>query len=148
MVPRGAAGRRPAEPRVISAFSFFSAFSPRDSLPQKLTNLSWISSTTAVFPTSTRKASRYSSPGTSTAVSRTALTRRQANSMPGKLFVWIDRHLDAARSGPLYLKQEPIAQLVIASIRYNAEQLPHYELHAFWVMANHVPPAGAAASKS
>ena len=62
---------------------------------------------------------------------------------PGKLnagqaFVWIDRHLDAARSGPLYLKQEPIAQLVIASIRYNAEQLQHYELHAFVVMANHV----------
>jgi REP element-mobilizing transposase RayT len=62
---------------------------------------------------------------------------------PGKLnagqaFVWIDRHLDAARSGPLYLKQEPIAQLVIASIRYNAEQLQQYELHAFVVMANHV----------
>ena len=62
---------------------------------------------------------------------------------PGKLnagqpFDWIDRHLDAARSGPLYLKQEPIAQLVIASIRYNAEQLQHYELHAFVVMANHV----------
>ena len=62
---------------------------------------------------------------------------------PGKLnagqaFVWIDRHLDAARGGPLYLKQEPIARLVIASIRYNAEQLQHYELHAFVVMANHV----------
>jgi len=56
----------------------------------------------------------------------------------GQVFVWIDRHLDAARSGPLYLKQEPIAQLVIASIRYNAEQLQHYELHAFVVMANHV----------
>ena len=27
---------------------------------------------------------------------------------------------------------------MIASIRYNAEQLQHYELHAFVVMANHV----------
>ncbi len=50
----------------------------------------------------------------------------------------MDRYLDSARSGPLYLKQGPVAQLVIGSIRYNAEQLQRYELHAFVVMANHV----------
>jgi REP element-mobilizing transposase RayT len=62
---------------------------------------------------------------------------------PGKLnagqaFVWIDRYLDSTRDGPLYLRQEPIAQLVVGAIRYGAEQLQHYDLHAFVVMANHV----------
>ncbi|MGB9456895.1 MAG: transposase [Bryobacteraceae bacterium] len=50
----------------------------------------------------------------------------------------MDRYLDAARSGPLFLKQEPVAQLVVGSIRHCAEQLRYYDLHAFVVMANHV----------
>jgi len=61
---------------------------------------------------------------------------------PGKLaggeaFVWMDRHLDRAGSGPMYLRQPAIAQLVVDSIR-RGEQLDHYELYAFVVMANHV----------
>jgi hypothetical protein len=61
---------------------------------------------------------------------------------PGKLaggqaFVWMDRHLDSARAGPMYLRQPAIAQLVVESIR-KGEQLDHYELYAFVIMANHV----------
>jgi len=56
----------------------------------------------------------------------------------GQAFVWLDRYLDSARDGPLYLKQEPIAQLVMDSIRHCDEQLSYYDLHAFVVMANHV----------
>jgi hypothetical protein len=43
--------------------------------------------------------------------------------------MWMDRYLDAARGGPLYLRQEAIAALVEASIHFGAEQL-HYDLHA------------------
>ena len=50
----------------------------------------------------------------------------------------MDRYLDAARAGPLYLKQVPIAQLVVDSIRYGAQPLPYYDLQAFVVRANHV----------
>ena len=47
----------------------------------------------------------------------------------------MDRHLDNARAGPMYLRQPEIAQLVVKSIR-KGEQLGHYELYAFVVMAN------------
>jgi REP element-mobilizing transposase RayT len=56
----------------------------------------------------------------------------------GQAFVWRDRYLDTTCSGPLYLKQEPVAQVVVGSIRHGAEQLQYYDLHAFVVMANHV----------
>jgi hypothetical protein len=45
----------------------------------------------------------------------------------GQAFVWMDRHLDRTGAGPMYLRQPAIVQ-----------QLDHYELHAFVVMANHV----------
>jgi len=50
----------------------------------------------------------------------------------------MDRYLDSARAGPLYLKQVPIAQLVVDSIHYSAQHLQHYDFEAFVVMANHV----------
>src|ERR1039457_2164997 len=56
----------------------------------------------------------------------------------GPAFVWMDRYLDSARGGPLYLKQQPIAQLVVDSIHYGAQHLRYYELEAFVVRANHV----------
>jgi putative transposase len=56
----------------------------------------------------------------------------------GQAFVWMDRYLDSARGGPLYLKQRPIAQLVVDSIHFGAQHLQYYELEAFVVMANHV----------
>src|SRR6266700_735197 len=65
----------------------------------------------------------------------------------GRAFVWMDRYLDSARVGPLYLKQQAIAQLVVDSIRYGAQHLQYYDLQAFVVMANHVTPASAAARK-
>jgi REP element-mobilizing transposase RayT len=49
----------------------------------------------------------------------------------------MDRHLDGASAGPMYLRQPAIAQLVMESIR-SGERLDHYELHAFVVKANHV----------
>jgi REP element-mobilizing transposase RayT len=56
----------------------------------------------------------------------------------GQAFVWMDRYLDTAQGGPLYLKQEPIARLVVNSIHYGYQQLKYYDLHAYVVMANHV----------
>jgi REP element-mobilizing transposase RayT len=51
--------------------------------------------------------------------------------------VWIDRHLDTARRGPLYLAREPIAQIVAASLQRGIS-LGHYDLRAYVIMANHV----------
>jgi putative transposase len=55
----------------------------------------------------------------------------------GKAFVWMDRYLDTTRQGPLYLRQEAIARIVLASLRRGVE-LGHYELRAWAIMANHV----------
>jgi len=45
----------------------------------------------------------------------------------------MDRLLDSARSGPMFLRQPAVAQIVLEEIR-----LPQYELHAFAIMPNHV----------
>ncbi|MGI8745677.1 MAG: transposase, partial [Bryobacteraceae bacterium] len=50
----------------------------------------------------------------------------------------MDRILDNARTGPLYLRRPEIANLVVESILYHQQGLNHYELHAYVVMANHV----------
>ena len=50
----------------------------------------------------------------------------------------MDRHLDTTQTGPLYLKQERIAELVVTAIHSGAEELGHYNLEAYVVMANHV----------
>jgi putative transposase len=57
--------------------------------------------------------------------------------LSGQAFASVDHHLDAAPSGPVYLRQEAVAQIVVDSIRQGAE-LGHYILHAFVVMPNHV----------
>jgi putative transposase len=49
----------------------------------------------------------------------------------------MDRYLDEARCGPMFLAQEEIAQVVMDSLRKGAE-LGHYELGPFVIMANHV----------
>lgn len=56
----------------------------------------------------------------------------------GAAFVVVDRLLDEARTGPFYLRQPEIADMVVEAIQYSAERLGHYDLHAFVVMANHV----------
>jgi putative transposase len=60
------------------------------------------------------------------------------NRNAGQAFVWMDRRLDAARSGPTFLSEEAIARIVTESIRYGDERLKYYDLHAFVVMPNHV----------
>jgi REP element-mobilizing transposase RayT len=55
----------------------------------------------------------------------------------GEAFAWVDRFLDAASSGPLHLRSEAIATLVIESL-FSGEKLAHYTLGPFVVMANHV----------
>ena len=55
----------------------------------------------------------------------------------GQAFGWMDRYLDMARSGPMYLCQEAIAGMVVSSLR-RGQELGHYDLHAYVVMANHV----------
>ena len=56
----------------------------------------------------------------------------------GQQFVKLDRLLEETRSGPFYLCQPALADMVTEAIRYNAEVLGHYLLHAFVVMPNHV----------
>ena len=56
----------------------------------------------------------------------------------GKAFVAMDRLLDHARTGPLYLSRPEIAGIVVDSIHYGQEVLHQYTVHAFVVMANHV----------
>jgi putative DNA methylase len=49
----------------------------------------------------------------------------------------MDRLLDGARSGPLFLRQPEVAQVVFASLQYGSA-IRHYELHAWVIMPNHV----------
>jgi hypothetical protein len=56
----------------------------------------------------------------------------------GQAFAAMDRLLDKGRSGPLFLRQPAIADMIVAAIEYNANDLRHYVLHAFVVMPNHV----------
>ena len=56
----------------------------------------------------------------------------------GQAFAVMDRLLDETRGGAFYLRQPAIADMVVEAIRYNAEILEHYALHAFVVMPNHV----------
>src|ERR1035437_8636970 len=56
----------------------------------------------------------------------------------GKAFVAIDRILDKAASGPLYLRMPEIAALVVACLCDGAQRFRRYEMHSFVVMPNHV----------
>ena len=48
----------------------------------------------------------------------------------GQAFVYMDRYLDEARVGPTWLKREEIADIVVESIHFGADQLAYYSLHA------------------
>jgi len=58
-------------------------------------------------------------------------------SSSGSAFFWMDRYLDSARCGPVYLAQEPIARIVAVSLRRGV-LLGQYELGAYAIMTNHV----------
>jgi len=56
----------------------------------------------------------------------------------GRAFATLDRLLDEASSGPFYLRQPAVADMIVEALQYNADTLGHYALHAFVVMPNHV----------
>jgi hypothetical protein len=56
----------------------------------------------------------------------------------GEAFVAMDRLLEETRGGLFLLAQPAIAGMVVEAIHFNPAVLPHYELHAFAVMPNHV----------
>jgi REP element-mobilizing transposase RayT len=56
----------------------------------------------------------------------------------GKAFVAIDRILDKAASGPLYLRMPGIATLVVACLCDGEQRFRRYQMHSFVVMPNHV----------
>jgi putative transposase len=59
-------------------------------------------------------------------------------STSGRAFLTMDRILDHACTGPLYLRQPEVATMVVEAIRYRQQCLGHYVIHAYVVMANHV----------
>jgi hypothetical protein len=54
----------------------------------------------------------------------------------GQAFLAMDRVLDNASTGPLYLRQAEVAEMVVEAILYREGR--DYELHCFVVMPNHV----------
>jgi REP element-mobilizing transposase RayT len=56
----------------------------------------------------------------------------------GPAFLAMDRLLDNARTGPLYLRRPEIARMTVQAIHCQDQCLGHYCLHAYVVMANHV----------
>jgi putative DNA methylase len=53
-------------------------------------------------------------------------------------FARLDRILDKAASGPIWLKRPGVAQLAADTLVYGEARLKLYRLHAYVVMANHV----------
>jgi putative DNA methylase len=56
----------------------------------------------------------------------------------GKAFAALDKLLDQAETGPVYLRQPAIAKMVVDSILAGDRRFNRYDLHAFVVMPNHV----------
>jgi len=56
----------------------------------------------------------------------------------GQAFVAMDRLLDRATEGPVFMRQHEIAQIVVDAIRDGEARFHRYQLHAFVVMPNHV----------
>jgi putative transposase len=57
----------------------------------------------------------------------------------------MDRLLDAAHLGPVYLKQPSIANIVMQSLLDGQRRFRRYMLHAFAIMPNHVHMLAASA---
>jgi REP element-mobilizing transposase RayT len=56
----------------------------------------------------------------------------------GKTFATMDRLLDHAASGPVFLRQPAIAEMVIRALSDGERRFERYELHSFVIMPNHV----------
>ena len=61
-----------------------------------------------------------------------------AQSTAGQAFSAMDRLLDGATTGPLFLRMPEIANLIADSLRYRESPLNQCHLHAWVVMPNHV----------
>jgi putative transposase len=55
-----------------------------------------------------------------------------------KAFASVDRYLDEARRGPLYLRQREVAAMVVETVRAYGSALRQYDLHSYVVMPNHI----------
>ncbi len=60
-----------------------------------------------------------------------------ASMTSGEAFLAMDRILDQARRGPVFLRQPEIAQTVLDSIECGIT-LGHYHLHSWVIMPNHI----------
>jgi REP element-mobilizing transposase RayT len=56
----------------------------------------------------------------------------------GRAFVAMDRLLDHPRTGPVYLKQPEIAEMVVGALIDGDKRFHRYDLHSFVIMPNHV----------
>jgi putative transposase len=56
----------------------------------------------------------------------------------GKAFVAMDRILDTARTGPLFLGRPDMADLVVAALKDGDRCFRRYQLQSYVVMPNHV----------
>ncbi len=50
----------------------------------------------------------------------------------------MDRLLDHARTGPFFLSQPEIANVVVSALRAGENRFRRYQLHSYAVMPNHV----------
>ena len=60
------------------------------------------------------------------------------NLTTGEAFLAMDRLLDDARTGPIYLRIPEIATCVLQALRDGEQKLDRYQLHCFAIMPNHV----------
>jgi len=56
----------------------------------------------------------------------------------GEAFVAMDRLLDRAREGPMYLRRPEVAQMIVGALLHREQHLRHFELHHWVVMPNHI----------
>ena len=56
----------------------------------------------------------------------------------GRAFATMDRLLEKTRTGPFYLRQPAIADVLVEILFHNSNVLGRYTLHAFAVMPNHI----------
>lgn len=63
---------------------------------------------------------------------------RRPNLTSGQAFVLDDREWDKAATGPRWLGDERVAQVVADALKYGEDSLNLYKLHAWVIMANHV----------
>lgn len=69
------------------------------------------------------------------------ITWRLDGTLPAHMtaeFLQLDELLDAAATGPLWLRQPEIADLIVKTLHHRQRELKLYELLAWVVMANHV----------